>query len=63
LKFLLSRNAGEAGLRWFSRMDDAIESLSHMPERCKLAPESKSLPFEMRQLLYGNYPHSAEDPI
>ena len=54
---LLSQDAGEAGLRWFRGLDEAIESLSTLPKRCKLAPENASVPFEMRQLLYGNRPH------
>jgi plasmid stabilization system protein ParE len=57
LKWLLSQQAGETGLRWFLRMDEAIQSLSDLPERCKLAPENASVPFEMRQLLYGHKPH------
>jgi hypothetical protein len=28
-----------------------------MPKRCPLAPENASVPFEMRQLLYGRKPH------
>jgi toxin ParE1/3/4 len=57
LGWLLSQQAGEAGLRWFRRLEEAIGSLAHFPERCKLAPENASVPFEMRQLLYGHRPH------
>ena len=38
-------------------MDEAIQSLAHLPERCKLAPENCSVPFKMWQLLYGHRPH------
>lgn len=38
-------------------MEDAIASLNTFPERCPLAPESGSFPFEVRQLLYGHKPH------
>jgi plasmid stabilization system protein ParE len=48
---------GETGLRWFRKLDEAIKSLANLPGRCKLAPENRSVPFEMRQLLYGHKPH------
>ncbi len=57
LEWLLSQHAGEAGLRWFYRLAEAIASLSQMPERCKLARENSGVPFPMRQLLYGKKPH------
>jgi plasmid stabilization system protein ParE len=57
LEWLISRQAGETGLRWFRKLEEAIDSLSTMPRRCSLAPESASVPFEMRQLLYGHKPH------
>ncbi len=58
LKWLLAQHAGEAGLRWFRKLDEAIASLAELPGRCRLAPENPSVPFEMRQLLYGNRPHT-----
>ena len=57
LEWLHLQQAGEAGLRWFRRLNEAIESLSTLPKRCALAPENASVPFEMRQLLYGKRPH------
>jgi plasmid stabilization system protein ParE len=57
LEWLAAQNAGEAGLRWFGKLEEAIGSLAEQPERCTLAPESASVPFEMRQLLYGHKPH------
>jgi plasmid stabilization system protein ParE len=57
LAWLLSQHAGETGLRWFLKLDEAIASLAEFPERCMSAPENVSLPFEMRQLLYGHRPH------
>jgi plasmid stabilization system protein ParE len=57
LKWLLSQHAGDAGLRWFARLKEAIASLADLPARCRLAPENASVPFEMRQLLYGHRPH------
>ena len=44
-------------VRWFRNLEEAIASLSNLPERCTLAPENDSVPFEMRQLLYGHKPH------
>jgi plasmid stabilization system protein ParE len=57
LEWLLTHNAGSAGLRWFNALEDAIASLSEFPERCALAPEDRVFPFEVRQLLYGHKPH------
>jgi plasmid stabilization system protein ParE len=57
LSWLLSEHAGETGIRWFQAMEDAIASLSTLPERCPLAPENVRFPFEVRQLLYGRKPH------
>ena len=50
LEWLDSQRAGEAGLRWFQRLNEAIESLSTFPQRCPLAPEDASVSFELRQL-------------
>lgn len=58
LEWLLAQHAGEAGLRWFRKLDQAIASLAELPARCRLAPEDASVPFEMRQLLYGHRPHT-----
>jgi plasmid stabilization system protein ParE len=51
LDWLLSQHAGQAGLRWFGALEDAIASLSELPERCPVAPEDSQFPFEVRQLL------------
>ena len=57
LQWLMSQHAGEAGARWFRKLEEAIASLSNFPGRCPLAPENTYVPFEMRQLLYGHKPH------
>lgn len=46
LEWLLAQHAGDAGLRWFMAMDEAIASLANFPERCTLAPETTRFPFE-----------------
>ncbi|NER45166.1 MAG: type II toxin-antitoxin system RelE/ParE family toxin [Symploca sp. SIO1A3] len=38
---------------WYSKLLQAIESLSQMPKRCPLARENKYFTKEIRQLLYG----------
>jgi len=53
---LYERRAGETALRWLQGLEEKIDTLSEFPERCQLARESKSLPFELRQLLYGRNP-------
>ena len=55
--WLLAQEAGDAGARWFSSLRQAISSLSVLPARCPLAPESRESPLEVRQLLYGRRPH------
>jgi plasmid stabilization system protein ParE len=54
---LLSQGAGDAGLRWFQGLREAIASLANLPERCAFAPENASLPYDVRQLLYGRRQH------
>lgn len=56
LEWLLGQYAGESGLRWFHGLRKAVASLSELPRRCPLAPESVEFPFEVRQLLYGHKP-------
>jgi plasmid stabilization system protein ParE len=57
LDWLMKNHAGDTGLRWFQRMDEAIDSLAELPHRCKFAEETKMFPFEVRELLYGRKPH------
>ena len=57
LEWLLAQRAGDAGMQWFLRLEDAIASLATFPERCPLAPENARFSFEVRQLLYGRKPH------
>jgi plasmid stabilization system protein ParE len=57
LDWLLSQEAGDAGIRWFQALEDAIASLAEFPKRCPLAPENAVFPFEVRHLLYGRAPH------
>lgn len=47
LEWLLSHDAGNAGLRWFVALQDAIASLREFPERCPFAPENSSSPFKV----------------
>jgi plasmid stabilization system protein ParE len=63
LGWLIEQNAGEAGLRWFRGLKEAIASLTNLPARCSLAPESASVPFEIRQLLYGSTRHRLPDIV
>ena len=57
LEWLLAREAGETGLRWFRNFKDAILSLAEFPRRCPQAPEAAEFPFEVRQMVYGRKPH------
>ena len=55
--WLNSQQAGTAGERWFVALREAIGSLSELPLRCRVAPESRDSLVEVRQLLYGRKPH------
>jgi plasmid stabilization system protein ParE len=55
--WLLSQQAGNAGERWFMALREAIASLSNLPTRCPVSPESRDSRVEVRQLLYGRRPH------
>ena len=55
--WFLSQQAGPAGERWFLGLREAIASLSTLPTRCPVSPESGEVPVEVRQLLYGRKPH------
>jgi plasmid stabilization system protein ParE len=55
--WLFSHQAENAGQRWFVAMREAIASLSTLPTRCPISPESRDSPNEVRQLLYGRKPH------
>jgi len=57
LGWLLAKGADETGLRWFRGLRKAVGTLAELPHRCVLARENDSVPFEMRQLLYGRKPH------
>jgi plasmid stabilization system protein ParE len=57
LEWLISKEVGEAGVRWFVALEEAIASLATFPDRCPLAPENSKHPFEVRHLLYGRRPH------
>lgn len=46
------RSRGQA-TEWLCKFETAIQSLEDNPERHKLARESDSFPFELRQLLFG----------
>jgi plasmid stabilization system protein ParE len=56
-EWLQLQRVGEPGIRWYARLNKAIQSLSYLPTRCGLAPENPSVPFEMRELLYGHRSH------
>ena len=53
----LAEREPDAGERWFNSIYDTIGSLEIFPERCPLAPESKSLNAEIREILHGRRQH------
>ena len=51
--YIVGAGAPEAAARWYRNLKAEIESLSDMPSRCSVAPESEKLGFELKQLLLG----------
>ena len=49
----LRERSEDAAERWLSGLELTIASLSELPERFGLAPESKEFPEPIRQLVYG----------
>ena len=52
LAWLMERQAGQAGLRWFEGLQAAVSTLSDMPQRCPMFKDPR-VDFEVRQLFYG----------
>lgn len=42
---------------WLWGLSKKITSLSKLPKRCPISPESEAFDVEVRQLLYGQKPH------
>ena len=53
----LAEREPEAADRWFDDIYDTIGSLEIFPERCPLAPESKTLRTEIREVFHGRRQH------
>lgn len=43
--------------KWLWEISQAITSLSKLPERCPVSPESEAFDVIVRQLIYGKKPH------
>jgi plasmid stabilization system protein ParE len=53
----LAEQNPDAADRWFNGIYDTIGSLEVFPERCPLAPESKTLNAEIREIFHGRRQH------
>ena len=53
----LAEREPDAADRWFDSIYDTIGSLELFPERCPLAPESKFLNEEIREIFHGRRQH------
>ncbi len=49
----LKAESEELANEWFRGLVEAVNSLENLPNRCPIAPESRSFLIEIRQLLYG----------
>ncbi|HBB31035.1 MAG TPA: type II toxin-antitoxin system RelE/ParE family toxin [Cyanobacteria bacterium UBA8803] len=50
----LRERSPEIANKWVNSCSEAMLSLEQFPERCQLAPESKLMGIEIRQLLHQN---------
>ena len=55
----MKKNAAESytAARWYNNLEQAVYALASHPQRCPLAPETRSVKRELRHLLYGKKPH------
>ncbi|MGI8967464.1 MAG: type II toxin-antitoxin system RelE/ParE family toxin [Limisphaerales bacterium] len=53
----LAERDTEAAIRWYNQLLEVIFSLDTFPERCSLAPESKSFHREIREIFHGHRQH------
>jgi len=53
--YLAAAASPEAAIRWFNKLEAAIETLGRMPRRCPVAPENDFFDEEIRQLLVAPY--------
>jgi len=54
----ISEREAEAAAKWYNGVLDAFLTLETLPERCPLAPESRTFKREIRQLLHGKRQHA-----
>lgn len=54
---LTAEREPDAADRWFNNIHDTIGSLEIFPERSPLAPESKMLRTEIREIFHGRRQH------
>ena len=53
----LAEQNEEAAARWYKRLLEVIFSLDTFPGRCPLAPETKFLSTEIREIFHGRRQH------
>lgn len=53
----LAEQDEKAAARWYNRLLDVIFSLESFPERCPLAPESRFLSADIREIFHGRRQH------
>lgn len=53
----LAEREPDAANRWFNNIYETIGSLEILPERCPMAPESRTLKTEIREIFHGRRQH------
>ncbi|MFM5983395.1 MAG: type II toxin-antitoxin system RelE/ParE family toxin [Sphaerospermopsis kisseleviana] len=52
-RWMCDNTSPELANNWYYQLEDAIESLKKFPKRCSIAPETKAIGSEVRQLWIG----------
>src|SRR5260370_37664719 len=55
----IEKNAADSytAARWYNNLELAVYALALHPQRCPVAPETRSVKRKLRHLLYGKRPH------
>lgn len=51
----IERDSPERAAKWFVEIERQMRTLSQLPTRCPLIPESAEIGVEYRHLIWGNY--------
>ena len=53
-QYIAIKSEKEIALRWFRKLKGEVQSLTEMPNRFSICPESEKFGFQLRQLVFGS---------